>query len=190
MLRAIARTLRHLPDRLAHARRRRRAVQRLRERGESGTVHFICLGNINRSAYAAAAYRRAMASRGRHNVRVVSAGFIGPGRPSPELAQAEAERRGLDLSGHRSRLLEPAQVGPDDLVVVMTPKQVQQAREVLGPASTELLVLGDLDPVPIVRRLIQDPYGHPAEVFERVFDRIDRCVEQLADALVRDSTPS
>ncbi|HSH44930.1 MAG TPA: hypothetical protein VK966_03685 [Longimicrobiales bacterium] len=187
MLRAIARTVRHSPDRLLHPIRRRNAMARLKKRKRWGTVHFICLGNINRSAYGVVAYRRAMARRGMETVRAASAGFIGPGRPSPELARAAAARRGLDLSRHRSRLLAPEQVRPDDLVLVMTPKQVRQARRVLGDSDPEVLLLGDLDPRPITRRLIQDPYGHPPEVFERVFDRIDRCVDQLADALVRGS---
>lgn len=186
MVRSIARTVRHLPDRLLHPLRRRRALERLRERGVKGTVHFICLGNINRSAYAAVAFRRAMASRGRDTVRVASAGFIGPGRPSPDLAQAEAERRGLDLTQHVSRLLIAGDVGEDDLLVVMTVEQRRRARRLLDRPSQDVVVLGDLDPVPIVRRLVQDPYGHPAHVFEGVFDRIDRCVEQLASAMARD----
>lgn len=187
MLRASARTVRHLPDRLLHPIRRRRAVEWLEQRDRWGTVHFICLGNINRSAYAVEAYRRAMRRRGLETVRAASAGFIGPGRPSPDLARVAAARRGLDLTRHRSRLLAPDQVRPEDLVVVMTPGQLRQARRVLGGSAPGMLVLGDLDPRPITRRLIQDPYGHPPEVFERVFDRIDRCVDQLADALVRAS---
>ena len=185
-MRSVLRTLRHLPDRLVHPLRRRRAIRRLRERGPRGEIHFICLGNINRSAYAAARFRSEMASRGCDMVPTRSAGFIGPGRPAPELARAAAERRGLDLTDHGSRLLSRDDVGGEDLLVVMTPEQRRRARRLLRRRSQPVLVLGDLDPAPIVRRLVQDPYGHPTEVFERVFDRIDRCVEQLARALVRD----
>ena len=52
-----------------------------------------------------------------------------------------------------------------------------------GRPRDDIIVLGDLDPVRIVRRAVQDPYGHPAPVFERVFDRVDRCVTELADAV-------
>jgi hypothetical protein len=40
-------------------------------------------------------------------------------------------------------------------------------------------VLGDLDPLPIATRTITDPWGRTADVFDLVFDRIDRCVDEL-----------
>jgi hypothetical protein len=76
--RVVARALRHLPDRLLHPLRRRRAIVRLgRQRPVS--LLLVCHGNVMRSPYAEAVLRRALGAGSR--VRVASAGFIGPDRP-------------------------------------------------------------------------------------------------------------
>ena len=184
-IRPLLRLIRHGPDRLLHPIRRRRLLARLREAPTPTSALFICLGNINRSPFAAAAFERAMASRGSNTVRVRSAGFIGPGRPASETARELAASRGLDLSDHVSRLIDPADVRETDLTVVMDARQRRRVCREAGVPKRNVVVLGDLDPVRIVRRVIQDPYGHPREVFERVFDRIERCVDGLADAVSR-----
>lgn len=183
-LRVPLRALRHLPDRLLHGRRRREALERLAA-AEVRTAVFICHGNINRSAYAAAVFERAIPEGSRARVRVRSAGFIGAGRTASELARALATRRGYDLSEHRSRLLDPAEMKETDLVVVMNTEQRRELCRLTGRRPDQVVVLGDLDPEPVQRRTILDPYGHPEPVFEDVFDRIDRCVAELTNAIWR-----
>ena len=87
----ITRVLRHTPDRLLHARRRREARTRLAAR-RRGSVLVICHGNICRSPFAAALLSRELAPYG---VPVASAGFIGAGRPAPPEALAAARAGGL-----------------------------------------------------------------------------------------------
>lgn len=181
-LRRFARTARHLPDRLLHGRRRAAARRLLADRDVRRAV-FICHGNINRSAYAAAAFARALPAHAREQVQVSSMGFIGPDRPASELAQQVAGRRGVDLGGHRSRLLDAAELRESELIVVMNRRQLDAVRDLVGTSSGCILILGDLDPERLDTRTIQDPYGHPEPVFERVFDRIDRCLAELNAAL-------
>jgi hypothetical protein len=45
------------------------------------------------------------------------------------------------------------------------------------------VVLGDLDPLPIRQRTIQDPWGASDAVFEDSYSRIERCVRELARTL-------
>jgi protein-tyrosine phosphatase len=175
--RRAARALRHLPDRLRHAGRRRRALQSLRA-APPGVVLFVCHGNICRSPYAEVALRRAVGG----GVRVLSAGFIGPGRPTPAHGRTVAAERGLDLGSHRSQLLSEELVGGSELVVVMDTGQAAAIRRQYG-AGTRVLILGDLDPDPIDTRTVRDPYDQEAEVFAAVYDRIDRCIGELARAL-------
>lgn len=176
---AAASFLRHAPDRLLHPLRGRKARRLLRRRPQS--VLFVCLGNICRSPYAAEAFRGLAADPG---LAVDSAGFIGPGRPSPDLALQTARQRGIDLGAHRSRVVTADSLAAAELVVVMDPGQAQRVRA-MGVAAGRVLVLGDLDPVPIRKRAIRDPFEQEAAVFSATFDRIDRCLRALADELRR-----
>lgn len=179
-LRRVSRTVRDLPDRLLHARRRAAARSMVGDARVQRAV-FICHGNINRSAYAAAAFARALPAH--VTMHVSSMGFIGPGRPASELAQLVAGRRGIALDTHRSRLLDASELKQTDLIVVMTRRQRDAVQNLLGQARGRIVILGDLDPERPATRTIEDPYGHPEDVFERVFDRIDRCTKELVAAI-------
>lgn len=182
-MRRLARAARHAPDRLLHRIRHRRLVRRLARRGHPRSVLFVCHGNICRSPYAAAAFIRALPPWLRENVRVTSAGFIGADRPAPPPAQRVAARRGLDLSAHRSVLISPMGARAVDLVVVMDARQRAAVCDMFGGRWGDVVLLGDLDPEPIDTRAIRDPVEQPEDVFEAVYDRIDRCVRVLADTL-------
>lgn len=177
-----ARMLRHIPDRVAHRVRRRRARYEVACEQRIDTVVFVCHGNICRSPYAAAAFARQLPEPLRARMQIRSAGLIGPGREAPEAAQAAALRRGIDLSPHRSALIAQNDVGPGDLVVVMEPAQrlaLQQQFWVRG----RIVVLGDFDPAPIATRAIPDPFGKSVETFADCYQRIDRCIAALLAAL-------
>jgi protein-tyrosine phosphatase len=172
------RELRNVPSSRLHARRRRAAQIRLagiRPR----SILFVCHGNICRSPFAAAAFVRSCPARITNSIKVASAGFIGPDRPAPSKALAAASRRGVDISSHRSALVTLEAVQASDLVVVMSEEQERDIRARVSP-STLVLVLGDLDPLPASRRTILDPWGAPDAAFDASYDRIERCVRELA----------
>jgi protein-tyrosine-phosphatase len=73
-----------------------------------------------------------------------------------------------------------ASLNAADLVVVMSAEQARGIRTRLRLGSARVLVLGDLDPLSITRRTISDPWGGPDSAFEASYDRIDRCVRELA----------
>lgn len=175
--RSAARRVRRLPERVLHPLRRWRARRRLREASPTGPVLFVCHGNICRSPYAEAVFRRR--ARGRRSAW--SAGLAGPGRPAPEAARQVARERGADLEDHRSRLVTDASLREAGLVVVVDPRQARALRRRHGFNAS--LVLGDLDPGPIRRRRIRDPIFQPVEVFRQVYARIDRCVDGMLDAM-------
>lgn len=71
-----------------------------------------------------------------------------------------------------------------DVVLVMSPGQLRQlARETAEIPGGVRIVLGDLDPESIDRRTIIDPFDAPEEVFDVVYERIDRCCRALVEAL-------
>jgi len=170
------RAVRHAPDRAFHALRRRAAAARVRGKVPR-SVLFICYGNVCRSPYAAAVFAKLWPAVMPH-VTITSAGFVGPGRGSPEPALSAARRRGIDLSGHRSTLVSTQAVRGAELAIVMSATQSRALRRVGGRQSNPL-ILGDLDPEPILTRTIVDPWGEADEVFDESYERIDRCVREL-----------
>ena len=178
------RDARHLPDSILHARRRRAAqleLQNLRPR----SILFVCHGNICRSPFAAAAFSRASPRRVSESIKVASAGFIGPDRSPPSKALAASSRLGVDISSHRSTRITTESLHAADLVVVMSSEQARGIRARLRSSSSRVLVLGDLDPLSINRRTISDPWGEPDSAFDASYDRIDRCVRELARIIQR-----
>jgi len=176
ILTASWRAVRYAPDRAFHPLRRNSAIS-----GISGriprSVLFICYGNVCRSPYAAAVFSKRWPGF-LPKVAVSSAGFVGPGRGSPDQALAAASRRGIDLGAHRSTLVFTQAVRSADLIVVMSASQARSINRVASLLSAPL-VLGDLDPKPILTRTIVDPWGLPDEVFDESYERIDRCIDEL-----------
>ena len=193
------RELEHALERTLHPWRHLRALRAL-EASPVRSVTFVCLGNICRSPFAE--YRlRALLEGPRAGVgrtaptgpveglsqetpaaaSVDSVGFILPGRPSPEVAQSVAGEFGLDLTPHRSRILTDEVAATSDLLLVMTTRQLRDVGRRYPRART--LHLGDLDPGPVPRRDIDDPYGNPLETFRRVYRRIDRILPVLRDRM-------
>lgn len=162
-------------EKVLHPLRRRRLRGRLaREPVES--VLFVCLGNICRSPYAE---RRLRAELNGHVPKVLSAGFIRPGRPSPDTALRIAGDRGIDLAGHRSRLVSKEALEHADIVFVMSGLQRRRLRRGFGRVE-RVYLLGDLDPNTVDRRAIQDPFDRADDVYASVFERIDRCCRAFA----------
>lgn len=177
--RRLARPLRHMPDRLLHGLRRRRTIEQLRS-SPPRTVLVMCLGNICRSPFAAAALVQGAAGS---VLQVESAGFLESGRPAPGDAQTSAMRRGIDLSAHRSRQVTAELVQSADLIIVMDQRQAQKIEERFQ-RRRGVLVLGDLDPHPIETRTIRDPYDQAEEIFDQVYARIERCLMTLTRCIL------
>jgi protein-tyrosine phosphatase len=176
-MRDLLRRVRRTPERLLHPLRRRKLVEALRTRTRPKTVLVVCHGNICRSPVAAALLARELA---RDGVTVESGGFAGFNRPAPPVAVAAAERHGLNLADHRSRLLTADLVRGADLIVVMDETQQRLICERYGRRPADVLILGDLDPAAVETRTIHDPVNDGREVFDWVYERIARCVRELA----------
>ena len=176
----------HAPDRAWHSSRRRALLESLATRQPPRLILVVCHGNICRSPFAAAALRQAFKNS---EVRVESAGFVGADRPVPPEAATVATALGIDLSPHRSRPMMPDVVAAADLIIVMDPAQQRAICAAYGRHSSDVIVLGDLDPEPIETRGIYDPVLQPVEIFKTVYTRIGRCVRALAAALCVSPAP-
>jgi protein-tyrosine-phosphatase/predicted ATP-grasp superfamily ATP-dependent carboligase len=164
--------------------RRQRASSRslARRIGGRRKVLVLCHGNICRSAYAEA---RLQAGARPHHLEVRSAGFHPVvGRSVPEPFQRIAERRGVGLDAHRSKLATLADLAWADLIVLMDQKNHDALASLDRRTLAKTLWLGALDTGPTLE--IEDPYNRPAAATEAILDRLDRCLDRLAAALAAD----
>jgi protein-tyrosine phosphatase len=173
----VAVEVRAIVDSVLHPARRRAARRRLRN-SKPRSLLFICHGNICRSPFAAAAFANALPPALAGAVTSASAGFVGPGRSPPPDALAIARGYGVDISNHRSVIITAESLGAADLVVVMSRAQAKGIASRVAPGTT-VLVLGDLDPLPIKGRTIRDPWEGSTDAFAESYERITRCVREL-----------
>lgn len=162
-----------------HGRRRAHAARRLAELGDDPRILVLCLGNICRSPFAEARLREAGVSK------VRSRGFIGPGRPSPPEALAAARDLGAELESHVSATVSAADVEWADVVIVMNGRQARRATALARDRRPAIVRLGDLDPEPIERRAIADPFGRGDAAFAACFARMVRCLKPLEERFGR-----
>jgi len=172
--------VRRTPERLLHPFRRRKALEALPERLRPRTLLVLCHGNICRSPFAAALLARELRPLG---IAVQSAGFIGFNRPAPAEAIAAAQSHRVDLTSHRSRPVTADVARAADLIVVMDVIQRRLVCERFGRLPSDVIVLGDLDPAAFETRAIHDPVDQSRQVFDEVYERIARCVQELGRVL-------
>jgi protein-tyrosine phosphatase len=142
---------------------------------------FVCLGNINRSAYAAALARRA----GAH---CVSFGLsTTTGVPATDLALRTAAQRGLDLSAHRATDMTAHAPLPGDLVLAM---EVRHARrlQAAGFAPPAVALLGHWGSPHRIH--IHDPHTLSPAYFATCFTVLESAVGGLLGWLAAGGSPA
>lgn len=173
-LRTVGHSASWLADRLLHSRRNRAAHNSLASRPRPRRILVVCHANLCRSPYL-----QAVLKRGLPDVDVISAGFAGSGRPVPPTVLEIGNRRGVDLSAHRSRPVTQSQVSAADLVIVMDAQQARLLATMYRVPRRRILMAGDIAPTFEKSRAIEDPYNKPPEVFRVVFEQLDRSAEVL-----------
>jgi protein-tyrosine-phosphatase len=147
-------------------------------------VSFVCHGNIIRSPYAAAAFRRLVAAAGA-TVEVVSAGVEArPGEAADPRAAASAAARGTPLDAHRATRLDAAHVAAADLLVVMDRLNLGRVLGRFPAAAGRTVLLGGCRPDGRLDLAeIHDPIAGTADDVRRSHDEIDAALARLAAAL-------
>ncbi len=142
-------------------------------------ILVVCFGNICRSPMgevllAAEVARRGLARR----IQVESAGYHAVGLPAHVFAIQVMKRRGLDLTGHKSRLVTPMLLMKTTVLLAMEEPLAQRARMLgadnafhLAPWAT----LGrDMEPV-------ADPIGQDLPTFEACAQRLEALIPPALD---------
>lgn len=138
---------------------------------------FVCAGNICRSPFGEYLSRRLSVPSFSMGLRA-SVGALAHGH-----AIRQAELLGIDMSGHRSALFDPARLRPRDLVLAFELWHVLEIERAGAPGPVRLLG-GFLGPFNFH---IHDPYGLGDGYFARCFGTIARGVGRCVQAVGLDA---
>lgn len=133
-------------------------------------VLLVCSGNTCRSPLAEVLLRDALASAGRDDVTVTSAGTgAWDGAPASEGSYLVALERGLDLSRHRARVVTRDMIDDADVILAMGSSHLKRLID-LGAGDKAQLLTVYAGEVPSD---VMDPFGADVETYRRTADRLD-----------------
>jgi len=148
-------------------------------------ILLVCTGNICRSPLAAALLERALAERAIEGIDISSAGTgAWDGAPVSEGAYLVGLERGLDLSGHRARLLTRELVQAADLVLTMARHHRARVDELGGEGH--VFVLGEYAGRESDEAEVSDPFGGDLGVYRDTCSELEALVQTAVDRIVKE----
>ena len=146
------------------------------------SVLLVCTGNICRSPLAEALLLRELKTRGIENVKAVSAGTgAWDGAPASEGAYLVGLEHGLDLSGHRARLLTRDMVQQAELILTMARHHRARVHELGGEGRTH--VLGEYAGRTGPEAEVSDPFGGDLELYRGTYIELESLIRAAVERL-------
>lgn len=146
----------------------------LKQLKKHNTILFICKGNICRGPLAERIAQRLLPSA----FNVFSRGYINKsGRNSPKNAIEAAKELGVDLSTHKSQILENFDVRKAGILIVFDQENYFKLLDKYGnKIMKKMFYLGFLTEGSII---IKDPFGKDVNEYKKTFIRIIEAIEVL-----------
>jgi len=149
-------------------------------------ILLVCTGNICRSPLAAALMQRTVQERGVDGIEVSSAGTgAWDGAPASEGAYLVGLEQGLDLSGHRARLLTRDLVEQSDLILTMARHHRARVDELGGEGR--VFVLGEYAGRSGEAAEVSDPFGGDLQVYRDTCAELGGLVGAAVDRIVTEA---
>lgn len=172
-------------------------------------ILVVCTGNICRSPMGEALLRRALEEAGHGDVEVASFGTWGlTGSPATGEAVEVMRAQGVDISSHRARALERADVEGADLILAMTSVHLREIEDLAPGSESKVMLMKELAELQPDRPLsgsledrlagllaarrppwrreldLDDPMGLPVFAYERAARQIHEGIDRLAALLL------
>lgn len=143
-------------------------------------ILFICTGNTCRSPLAAALFNAAAKAELPYKVTASSAGiFALPGEKASGPVQQLLSLEGIDISSHRSAVVDPGNTEEADLILVMTAEHRRQLLLHYPHLSIKTYLLKEFADELSDNVDIKDPIGCDVEKYRIVLEDIRQAVKKI-----------
>jgi len=140
----------------------------------------VCTGNICRSPMAEGILRTIFENDG--TAVVSSAGTHAlEGNPASEFSVIAASENGVDISGHRARMLRSEIIRSSDMILCMEPSHLERVLSIDLSAHGRVYNLADFSGMGKMKS-IPDPYGCSLREYRQCFNEIRSCIHNFIDS--------
>lgn len=140
-------------------------------------ILFVCTGNTCRSVMAEHLARHLC--RSLEGFQFASAGlFATDGAPASRGAIQVMKEHGLDVSGHRSRLLTPGMIDEAEKIIALTEAHKDLILQTAPEAVSKTGTLHQFSPDAGMRD-VMDPYGGQVDTYRKTRDEIESALSNF-----------